>query len=210
MSSRRRFLTTILVSGVLVPIVAACNQAAGTSTPPASQPTGAPAGSPTSAASPTAAATATPAASPTPAATATPATAKRSAEAVAFGTDDQGHPTGSLHAFTVSIVHVAPSEPFRLDFPQTDVGQLGSQWVASGWMAACVGALLIGQDLAGMRVSWETTGFIDGPSASGLMTAAFIAAVLGQDIQQDVAFTGTINPDGTIGPVSSRRSCSGT
>jgi len=199
--SRRRFLKLALASGVLVPIVAACGQNGGNGTPVPNQPTTPPAASPSAVATPTAAATVTPVASPTPAATATPTTVKRTAEAAAFGTDAQGHPVGSLHSFTVTIDHLAPTEAFRLDFPETDVGQLGSQWVASGWMAACVGALLIGQDLAGLRVSWETTGFIDGPSASGLMTAAFIAALLGQDIKPDVAFTGTINPDGSIGPV---------
>src|SRR5439155_1766011 len=40
-----------------------------------------------------------------------------------------------------------------------------------------------------------------GPSAGGLMTASFVSGVLGQEMKSDVAFTGTINPDASIGPV---------
>src|SRR6266508_2161737 len=68
-------------------------------------------------------------------------------------------------------------------------------------MATSVGAFETGKDVNTLRVSWETTGIVDGPSAGGLMTSAFISAVLAHDLKEDVGMTGTINPDGTIGPV---------
>ncbi len=44
-------------------------------------------------------------------------------------------------------------------------------------------------------------GYIDGPSAGALTTGGVLAALLGDTPRDDVTMTGTINPDGTIGPV---------
>ncbi len=41
----------------------------------------------------------------------------------------------------------------------------------------------------------------DGPSAGGVFTVGFIAAMRGDRIRKGVAMTGTIEPDGRIGPV---------
>jgi hypothetical protein len=122
-------------------------------------------------------------------------------KAAAFFVDDKGRPQGSVHPFTVTVQPGPREQEFRLGFFETDVGQLGPTWRAAGWMATSVGAFETGKDVNSLRVSWETTGRIDGPSAGGLMTAAFVSGVLGHDMKQDVAFTGTINPDGSIGPV---------
>jgi len=42
---------------------------------------------------------------------------------------------------------------------------------------------------------------VDGPSAGGAITVAMIAAIENRKINRTVYMTGTINPDGTIGPV---------
>jgi len=42
---------------------------------------------------------------------------------------------------------------------------------------------------------------VDGPSAGGAITIAMIAAIENRKINRTVYMTGTINPDGTIGPV---------
>ncbi|HVX01936.1 MAG TPA: S16 family serine protease [Nitrososphaera sp.] len=41
----------------------------------------------------------------------------------------------------------------------------------------------------------------DGPSAGGAMTTLLISELQGKELKRDVVMTGTINPDGTIGPV---------
>lgn len=43
---------------------------------------------------------------------------------------------------------------------------------------------------------------IEGPSAGGALTVATVAALSGREINTSVMMTGTINHDGTIGPVS--------
>lgn len=44
---------------------------------------------------------------------------------------------------------------------------------------------------------------VEGPSAGAALTIATVAALTGQQVSDDVLITGTINPDGTIGPVGS-------
>ncbi len=51
------------------------------------------------------------------------------------------------------------------------------------------------------QVNFATNQNIDGPSAGGLMTVGVLATLRGDPIRQDAAMSGTINPDGTIGPV---------
>lgn len=199
-------LRSLLAGGLLLPALAACAPA-----PAPIQPTAAPAQptAPVQPTAPSAAATAPPAAtaaakpavSPVAAPSPTPSLVKRTSQAAAYYTDERGRPQGSLHPFSVSIQPGPREQEFRLGFFETNVGQLGSMWRAAAWMATSVGAFETGKDINALRVSWETTGRIDGPSAGGLMTSAFISGVLGHEMNKDVAFTGTINPDGSIGPV---------
>lgn len=134
----------------------------------------------------------------------TPGPVRRTAQgAYVQNVDAQGRPrpSGSRIPFTVSVEPGPPQPDFRLGIFETNVGRVGPTWRAAAWMATVMGALEAGRDLSTLRVAWETTGLIDGPSVGGLMTVAFIAALRGDDFKTDVAMTGTINPDGTIGPV---------
>ncbi|TWT74581.1 Lon protease [Posidoniimonas polymericola] len=53
----------------------------------------------------------------------------------------------------------------------------------------------------GVRLFFQRSGRVDGPSAGALTTIGVLAALRGDTVLPDVAMTGTINPDGTIGPV---------
>jgi hypothetical protein len=81
-------------------------------------------------------------------------------------------------------------------------GGAGSQWRAGVWMSAFVAANTLGKDLTDFTFSASSGGYIDGASASGLMTGGFLATITGAKIDEAATMTGTINPDGTIGPVS--------
>ena len=72
---------------------------------------------------------------------------------------------------------------------------------ASIWMAVTTVAIDRGMDFAGHKIEVKTRGRVDGPSAGGMMTIALMAALDGKTIPVDVAFTGTILPDGSIGLV---------
>ncbi len=76
----------------------------------------------------------------------------------------------------------------------------GAMSRAAYWMAGVVAGLVSRRPM-GWRITFIRSGWFDGPSAGGLMTATILAAVLNQKFQPHVTMTGTINPDGTIGPV---------
>jgi hypothetical protein len=69
-------------------------------------------------------------------------------------------------------------------------------------MSAFVAANTLGKDLTDFTFSASSGGYIDGASASGLMAGGFLATMTGAKIDEAATMTGTINPDGTIGPVA--------
>ncbi len=101
------------------------------------------------------------------------------------------------------VIRVEPSDAgdVRVGFFESEFMASGTQWRAAGWMAAVVSALITGQPMSRWRISYDVAGRIDGPSAGGLMTTSVLAAITGRYILPKVTMTGTINPDGTIGPV---------
>ena len=77
----------------------------------------------------------------------------------------------------------------------------GNQLRLSTWLAAAVLAKEVQRPLIGTRVDIDVTGKIDGPSAGGLLTVALLAAWNKVNIRPKITMTGTILPDGSIGPV---------
>ena len=80
-------------------------------------------------------------------------------------------------------------------------GGAGPQWRAGVWISAFVAANTLNKDLTDFVFSASSEGYIDGASASGLMSGGFLAAITGAKVDPTVTMTGIINPDGTIGPV---------
>jgi len=122
-----------------------------------------------------------------------------SADALWFGIDGNNVLGGTSNV----KVTVAPNDSgtIRVGFFESEVLGTGAQWQTSGWMAVITSSLLVGVDPSQYQFSFDVVGRIDGPSAGGLMTAAVLAGLLGHEIDPNITMTGTINPDGTIGPV---------
>ncbi|MBN2722526.1 MAG: hypothetical protein JXR95_00475 [Deltaproteobacteria bacterium] len=80
-------------------------------------------------------------------------------------------------------------------------GGLGGQWRAAVWIASMQAALAVGRDLDEYAINVRGQGYIDGPSAGALFTAGIIAAMTGTPVLDNVTMTGTVNPDGSVGPV---------
>jgi hypothetical protein len=144
---------------------------------------------PTEAASPTAEPTATTGASGEPI----------SVDALWFASDGQSVQGGTSQV--VVSVETKEGQDLRVGFFESEVGGSGPQWRAAGWMAVITASLLIGNDPSQYEFSFDVAGRIDGPSAGALMTTAVLAGYLGDTVDPTVTMTGTINPDGTIGPV---------
>jgi len=90
----------------------------------------------------------------------------------------------------------------RVGMYERYAGGMGPQWRAAVWMAAFVTANTLGKDLTDFRFTAENAGVIDGASAGALMTAGFLASLTGAKVDPEATMTGTVNPDGTVGPVA--------
>ena len=94
-----------------------------------------------------------------------------------------------------------PDRSVRVGLYEELAGGAGPQWRAGVWVASITAANTLGKDLTDFSFSASSGGYIDGASASGLMTAGFLATMTGAEIDPLATMTGIINPDGTIGPV---------
>lgn len=81
------------------------------------------------------------------------------------------------------------------------IGGTGGQMKSSVWVAAFMASMALGRELVDYSFSASTTGFVDGPSAGALFTAAMMAAITGATVNPRATMTGTVNPDGSVGPV---------
>jgi uncharacterized protein len=187
----------MLVLIALLMFSTACGGSATTVTPTA------PAAAATTAPAPAQVATTAPKTPPTAAATATSeAPAERSAqlEALYYQQTAEGA-KGGTSSIEVRIRPAAKPGELRVGFFQEEVQGTGEQWQSSGWIAVLLASMLQGVNPTDYEFSFSSSGWIDGPSAGCLMTVGVLAALRNDKVREDATMTGTINPDGTVGPV---------
>lgn len=80
-------------------------------------------------------------------------------------------------------------------------GGTGAQWRTATWQAAFNASRAAGITLVDHEYLVRAGGHIDGPSAGMLITATMLALLRGDHIDPQATMTGTVNPDGTAGPV---------
>ena len=114
---------------------------------------------------------------------------------------EDGTVAGGIEPAEVEVRTIG--EPgFSLSLEDIAAEGAGDQWQAASSSAAAVGTLLSGADPNDVDVSFEVTGPIDGPSGGGALTVAVLAAIRGDELRSGVTMTGTVNPDGSLGPVT--------
>jgi uncharacterized protein len=112
-----------------------------------------------------------------------------------------GSSTGKAKPATITV-RQKDKPGLRVGFFDSEVEGTGPQKRAAGWSAVTLSSLLLGLNPEQFEFSFDSGGgWADVPSAGGLTTVAVLAALLGDPVREDAAMTGTINPDGTIGPV---------
>ncbi|MBD2148699.1 hypothetical protein H6F44_00940 [Pseudanabaena sp. FACHB-1277] len=97
------------------------------------------------------------------------------------------------------------AEIMPVKFTSKGNNEVGKQLKTSANLAAVMTSFLLGEDLSNCQftVETQTDKDVDGPSAGALFTVSFLSLVRGdnQAINPKVTMTGTVNPDGTVGPV---------
>ena len=116
------------------------------------------------------------------------------------GQPGQESARGGADTATVTV-KPNPSGDVRVAVFEEFSGGAGSQWRASVWMSSFLASSTLGRTLTDYEFGVSAGGFVDGPSAGGLTTAALMATMLGMPVDPEATMTGSVNPDGTIGPV---------
>ena len=104
-----------------------------------------------------------------------------------------------------AVVKVADSEDnpgFSVNLTDVKSKGAGEAWTAASSSAAAVGTLASTRSPRDISIAFDITGAIDGPSGGAGLTVGVIAAARKVELLDKVTITGTINPDGTVGPVS--------
>ena len=116
------------------------------------------------------------------------------------GTNTDGSMVGGIEPAGITIDRAGPPG-FRLDLATIEAQGAGAMWEAATASAAMVATLYSAVDPAAISMDFTITGPIDGPSAGGILTVGLLAALRGHDLLEGVTMTGTITPEGSIGPV---------
>jgi len=80
-------------------------------------------------------------------------------------------------------------------------GGTGNMWRTAAWLAALNASGAAGHLLTDHEFLVRTGGHIDGPSGGMLITATMLAMLNGVPVRADTTMSGTVNPDGSAGPV---------
>jgi uncharacterized protein len=109
-------------------------------------------------------------------------------------------PTGGIRRVRVRVETPKPGRG-GVRFTEHAVGGTGEQWRAAGWDAVAAATLLTGVAPGAHVVSFDVTGRLEGASAGALLTVAVVSLLRGDHVRQHVTMTGTVAPDGAVGPV---------
>ncbi len=113
-----------------------------------------------------------------------------------------GTPTATGGASEVTIrVDPNPSGNPAVGIMEEFAGGTGNQWRTAAWIAAFNASQALGLPIGDQEFLVKAGGHIDGPSAGMLVTATMMALLSGAPILEGTTMTGTINPDGSAGPV---------
>ncbi len=118
-----------------------------------------------------------------------------------FVRGDGAEAAGGIGAVEL-VVQAATSGQVKVGVFEDVAGGAGPEWRAGVWLAAYVAVSVLDKDLTDFSFEATSSGHVDGASASALMSAGLVAAILGWKVDAAATMTGTINPDGTVGPVS--------
>ncbi len=131
----------------------------------------------------------------------TQASRSLSVPALWAGTGTDGQPTGGIAWAQIEVGGGSGANGYSVDLATQTAQGAGPSWNVAAGAAATTATLLSGVDPAKTEIGFSVDGAIDGPSAGGILTVGVMAALKGHQLNPDVTMTGTISPDGGIGPI---------
>ncbi|MEP6631573.1 MAG: S16 family serine protease [Lapillicoccus sp.] len=123
-------------------------------------------------------------------------------EALWYGKAADGSIQAGVTPVTVAASYDDPSTPLLVDTGGLRAAGAGPMWTAATAVAEIQAVLIAGVDPREVQVTYSLKEAIDGPSAGALLSAASLASVRGVPLLSKTTMTGTVLPDGSVGPVS--------
>jgi len=123
-------------------------------------------------------------------------------KALWYGTAQDGSIVGGLTPVDISAVEDNPQTPLSVDVSGLKASGAGPMWTAATSVAGVQAVLISAADPRLHQLRYALKEAIDGPSAGALMSVGSLAALRGTKISDTTTMTGTVLPDGSVGPVS--------
>lgn len=123
-------------------------------------------------------------------------------EALWYGKAADGSIQAGVTPVTVAASYDDPTTPLLIDTGGLRAAGAGPMWTAATAVAEVQAVLIAGVDPREIQVTYSLKEAIDGPSAGGLLSAASLASIRGMPVLPRTTMTGTVLPDGSVGPVS--------
>ncbi|HJZ53996.1 MAG TPA: S16 family serine protease, partial [Gemmataceae bacterium] len=119
-----------------------------------------------------------------------------------YGSTPAGAIVGGVTPVGIRAVGDDPNTPLSIDLHGLTEGGAGPMWRAATAVAGVQAVLMSGADPRLQQLKYSLHEEIDGPSAGGLLAAGSLAALKGSRPSGSTTMTGTVLPDGSIGPVA--------
>jgi Lon protease (S16) C-terminal proteolytic domain len=123
-------------------------------------------------------------------------------KALWYGQASNGAIQSGLTPVVITAGPDDPKTPFSVDTGGLRAAGAGAAWIASAEVAGVQAVLIAGVDPRRQQLKYSMKEAIDGPSAGALLSVGSLAAIRSAKISRSTTMTGTVLPDGSIGPVS--------
>jgi hypothetical protein len=123
-------------------------------------------------------------------------------EALWYGETASGNIVGGVTPVDISAVGDDPATPLSVALSKLKAAGAGPMWTAATTVAGTQAVLVSGIDPRVEQLRYALHEAIDGPSAGALMSVGSLAAIHGTTLDGSITMTGTVLPDGSVGPVS--------
>lgn len=122
-------------------------------------------------------------------------------KALWYGEQPGGGIAQGITPVTVSANHDGADSTVNIDLSGMADAKTGDFWNATAYSAAAVATIGSAVDPRSVQIAFDVNEEIDGPSAGGLLTVAVSSDFVNEKVAADRSMTGTVLPDGSLGPV---------
>src|SRR5262245_21269883 len=123
-------------------------------------------------------------------------------KALWYGTTEDGKTLGGVTPVDITAATDDPETPLSVDLGGLQASGAGPMWRAATAVGATQAVLISGVDPREQQLEYSLRDADDGPYAGAPLSVGSLAAPNGATPSESVTMTGTVLPDGSVGPVA--------